>query len=124
MQRVIQTLQGEGCEEVALEAEVTNVGALRLYERLGFVRDKRLKRWARDGLLCWALRILGGEEWEVSWCAAHDILHKSGRGVADFGEGGQEGMRTCRDRGLDVVSIEAVVFATSCVQPPARAGTT
>ncbi len=47
MRCVIQTLQGMGCEEVALEAEVTNVGALRLYERLGFVRDKRLKRWAR-----------------------------------------------------------------------------
>lgn len=42
--RVIKTLIEHGCEEVVLEAEVTNVGALRLYERLGFIRDKRLKR--------------------------------------------------------------------------------
>jgi len=33
-----------GCEEVALEAEVTNSGALRLYQKLGFIRDKRLHR--------------------------------------------------------------------------------
>jgi hypothetical protein len=40
-----------GCEEVALEAEVTNLGALRLYERLGFVRDKRLQRWVAAAVL-------------------------------------------------------------------------
>ena len=32
-------------EEVVLEAEVTNKGALALYRNLGFVRDKRLLRW-------------------------------------------------------------------------------
>ena len=31
-------------EEVVLEAEVTNDGALALYRRLGFVRDKRLHK--------------------------------------------------------------------------------
>lgn len=49
MLRVIKSLVESGCEEVVLEAEVTNVGALRLYERLGFLRDKRLKRWAGKG---------------------------------------------------------------------------
>ena len=33
-----------GCEEVALEAEVVNKGALRLYQNLGFLRDKHLHR--------------------------------------------------------------------------------
>jgi peptide alpha-N-acetyltransferase len=33
-----------GAEEVVLEAEVTNSGALALYRRLGFVRDKRLHK--------------------------------------------------------------------------------
>lgn len=33
-----------GAEEVVLEAEVTNKGALKLYENLGFVRDKRLHK--------------------------------------------------------------------------------
>ncbi|KFM25432.1 N-alpha-acetyltransferase 30 [Auxenochlorella protothecoides] len=55
---VIQTLQGMGCEEVALEAEVTNVGALRLYERLGFVRDKRLKRYYLNGSDAFRLKLL------------------------------------------------------------------
>lgn len=35
----------EQCEEVVLEAEVTNSGALTLYQNLGFIRDKRLHRW-------------------------------------------------------------------------------
>lgn len=30
--------------QVVLEAETTNVGALRLYQNLGFIRDKRLQR--------------------------------------------------------------------------------
>ena len=33
-----------GGEEVVLEAEVTNKGALSLYQNLGFIRDKRLFR--------------------------------------------------------------------------------
>eukprot|EP00959_Pyramimonas_sp_CCMP1952_P308695 6460770-Pyramimonas_sp.AAC.1 len=32
--------------QVMLEAETTNEGALRLYERLGFIRDKRLHKYA------------------------------------------------------------------------------
>ena len=32
--------------QVVLEAEVSNVGALRLYQNLGFIRDKRLQRCA------------------------------------------------------------------------------
>ena len=45
VRRVIAAMVAEGCEEVALEAEVTNTGALRLYQRLGFIADKRLQRW-------------------------------------------------------------------------------
>jgi peptide alpha-N-acetyltransferase len=40
----IQAIIDAGAEEVALEAEVTNTGALTLYRALGFVRDKRLHR--------------------------------------------------------------------------------
>ena len=32
-----------------LEAEVTNHGAIALYENLGFVRDKRLHRYYLNG---------------------------------------------------------------------------
>jgi N-alpha-acetyltransferase 30 len=34
----------EDVEDVVLECEVSNVAALSLYNNLGFVRDKQLKR--------------------------------------------------------------------------------
>jgi ribosomal protein S18 acetylase RimI-like enzyme len=46
VQRTIQEMIVGGCEEVALEAEVANTGALTLYQSLGFIRDKRLHRYA------------------------------------------------------------------------------
>lgn len=45
MRRVIEKMVEADADEVVLEAEVTNTGALRLYENLGFIRDKRLARW-------------------------------------------------------------------------------
>ncbi|KAI9812797.1 MAG: N-alpha-acetyltransferase mak3 [Phylliscum demangeonii] len=36
-------------DEVALETEVTNVAAMRLYERLGFLRSKKLHRYYLNG---------------------------------------------------------------------------
>ena len=44
--RAIQEIVAGGADEVVLEAEVTNRGALALYEGLGFLRDKRLLRCA------------------------------------------------------------------------------
>ncbi len=45
------------CDELVMETEVTNEAALRLYESLGFTRDKRLVRYYLNGgdafrLLC------------------------------------------------------------------------
>ena len=40
---IAEMIRGQ-CEEVVLEAEVTNLGALALYQNLGFIRDKRLHR--------------------------------------------------------------------------------
>ena len=44
--------------QIALETEVTNAAALRLYESLGFIRDKRLPKYYLNGndafrLKCW-----------------------------------------------------------------------
>lgn len=36
--------------QVVLETEVSNTAALRLYENLGFVRDKRLFRYYLNGV--------------------------------------------------------------------------
>lgn len=47
-----------GCEEIVLEAEATNMGALRLYQNLGFIRDKRLRRYYLNGNDAYRLKLL------------------------------------------------------------------
>ena len=47
--KAIRSMRSEGCEEVVLETECSNTGALNLYERLGFFRDKRLLRYYLNG---------------------------------------------------------------------------
>ncbi|RJE19459.1 acetyltransferase [Aspergillus sclerotialis] len=38
-----------GADEIALETEITNTAAMKLYERLGFLRSKRLHRYYLNG---------------------------------------------------------------------------
>lgn len=40
---------GNGLKKIALETEVTNIAAIKLYERLGFLRSKRLHRYYLNG---------------------------------------------------------------------------
>lgn len=54
----IQVMMDSGCEEVTLEAEVTNKGALALYGRLGFIRAKRLFRYYLNGVDAFRLKLL------------------------------------------------------------------
>ena len=49
MKRAIEEMAAAKAEEVVLEAEVTNKGALALYRNLGFLRDKRLLRYSISG---------------------------------------------------------------------------
>ena len=49
MKRAIEEMAAAKAEEVVLEAEVTNKGALALYRNLGFLRDKRLLRYTTLG---------------------------------------------------------------------------
>lgn len=44
VKKAIQAMIDGGCEEIVLEAEVCNRGALALYQSLGFIRDKRLHK--------------------------------------------------------------------------------
>lgn len=39
----------QGSVQIALETEVTNTAAMKLYERLGFLRSKRLHRYYLNG---------------------------------------------------------------------------
>lgn len=50
VRRAISEMIAGGADEVVLETEVTNKPALRLYEQLGFVRDKRLFRYYLNGV--------------------------------------------------------------------------
>lgn len=50
VRRAIEEMIAGDADEVVLETEVTNKPALRLYEALGFVRDKRLFRYYLNGV--------------------------------------------------------------------------
>ena len=54
MKRAIEEMIAADADEVVLEAEVTNSGALALYRNLGFLRDKRLIRCASGVQPCLA----------------------------------------------------------------------
>jgi peptide alpha-N-acetyltransferase len=47
--KAIEAMRDDGCKEIVLETELTNHGALRLYEKLGFMRDKRLEKYYLNG---------------------------------------------------------------------------
>lgn len=48
--KAIRAMVADNADEVVLETEITNQPALRLYENLGFVRDKRLFRYYLNGV--------------------------------------------------------------------------
>ncbi|KAJ7543468.1 hypothetical protein O6H91_09G039400 [Diphasiastrum complanatum] len=56
--RCIQVMRDSGCDEVTLEAEVTNKGALALYGNLGFIRAKRLHKYYLNGVDAFRLKLL------------------------------------------------------------------
>ncbi len=45
------------CYQVVLETELTNLGAIALYESLGFVRDKRLYRYYMNSVDAFRLKL-------------------------------------------------------------------
>ena len=57
VQLAVRAMRDGGCDEAVLETEVTNLGALRLYEGLGFVRDKRLHRYYLNGNDAFRLKV-------------------------------------------------------------------
>ena len=53
----IQKMIEIGCEEVILEAEITNRGALRLYSNMGFIKDRYLHRYYLNAVDAWRLKL-------------------------------------------------------------------
>lgn len=50
VQKAIRVMIANQADEVVLETEITNQPALKLYENLGFVRDKRLFHYYLNGV--------------------------------------------------------------------------
>ena len=50
VKKAIEAMVDDEADEVVLETEITNKPALKLYENLGFVRDKRLFRYYLNGV--------------------------------------------------------------------------
>ena len=50
VKKAIEAMVDDDADEVVLETEITNKPALKLYENLGFVRDKRLFRYYLNGV--------------------------------------------------------------------------
>ncbi|KAL7751021.1 N-alpha-acetyltransferase 30 [Sorochytrium milnesiophthora] len=57
VQTALRQMRERRADEVVLEAEVTNIGALNLYENLGFIRDKRLSRYYLNGADAFRLKM-------------------------------------------------------------------
>jgi len=53
----IKVMQNAKCEEVVLETEITNGGALALYINMGFTKDKRLVRYYMNGVDAFRLKL-------------------------------------------------------------------
>jgi len=58
VKRSIHQMAEQEADEVTLEAEVTNKGALALYQNLGFIRDKRLTRYYLSGSDAFRLKLM------------------------------------------------------------------
>ena len=56
--KALEEMQAQGAEECVLEVESTNVGALGLYQNLGFIRDKRLERYYLSGNDAFRMKLL------------------------------------------------------------------
>jgi peptide alpha-N-acetyltransferase len=70
VEKAIETMRAHGCSQVYLETEVVNLGALRLYEKLGFIRTKRLFKYYLNGND--AFKLLLSFPYELD----SEILHK------------------------------------------------
>ena len=58
VKRAIDAMTVRDADEVVLETEETNIPAMRLYERLGFMRSKKLHRYYLNGNSAYRLVLL------------------------------------------------------------------
>jgi peptide alpha-N-acetyltransferase len=58
VKKAIDAMADRNADEVVLETEETNIPAMRLYERLGFLRSKKLHRYYLNGNSAYRLVLL------------------------------------------------------------------
>jgi peptide alpha-N-acetyltransferase len=56
----VNIMKQRNCSEIVLETEITNTGALTLYQNLGFIKDKRLYRYYMNGVDAFRLKLILG----------------------------------------------------------------
>uniref|UniRef100_A0A0K0FTR2 N-alpha-acetyltransferase 30 (inferred by orthology to a human protein) n=1 Tax=Strongyloides venezuelensis TaxID=75913 RepID=A0A0K0FTR2_STRVS len=57
VEKAIEKMKENGCDEVTLETEVTNEGALALYTRFGFIKLQKLFRYYLNGVDAFRLKL-------------------------------------------------------------------
>lgn len=58
VRKAIEAMADRNADEIVLETEETNLPAMRLYERLGFLRSKKLHRYYLNGNSAYRLVLL------------------------------------------------------------------
>lgn len=57
IKQILQIMEADKVDEIVLEAEVSNRGAIKLYEKLGFIRQKRLLNYYLNGSDAYRLKL-------------------------------------------------------------------
>lgn len=55
--RAITTMKTMGANEIVLETEASNHAALAFYDKMGFVRDKKLQKYYLNGVDAYRLKL-------------------------------------------------------------------
>ena len=77
VKRAIEAMASRKADEIVLETEETNLPAMRLYERLGFLRSKKLHRYYLNGNSAYRLVLLLNSidpDAALSFDEDHDVL--------------------------------------------------
>lgn len=57
VEEAVLAMKHQNADEIVLETEYTNQGAMSLYQRLGFIKDKRLYRYYLNGIDAFRLKL-------------------------------------------------------------------
>lgn len=87
----IDAMTARDADEVVLETEITNTASLKLYERLGFLRSKKLHRYYLNGNAAYRL-ILYLREGTALKRSEGGHMHDMGMGMPDMQRVDEAGM--------------------------------